>query len=85
MRLPIIKHINGMIDDRDPQFVEEMIHFLEEMSEARGLKDDELDLIGELISNMYGALEVNKAIKDGVPQRDALNGFMQRVIGSIDQ
>ena len=48
------------------------------------LKDEELDFIGELISNMYGALEVHKAIKAGDNKKDALNGFMQRVVGSID-
>ena len=53
--------------------------------EALGnLKDEELDVIGELISNMYGAIEVNKMIKDGTPQKEALNGFMSRVMGSID-
>jgi hypothetical protein len=27
------------------------------------IKDEELDVIGELISNMYGALEVHKMVK----------------------
>jgi hypothetical protein len=29
------------------------------MTEIPSLKDEELDVIGELISNMYGALEVH--------------------------
>jgi hypothetical protein len=33
---------------------------------------------------MYGAIEVNRFIKDGTPQKEALNAFMQRVMGSID-
>ena len=45
----------------------------------------ELDVIGELISNMYGAIEVNKMIKDGKPKKEAVNNFMQRVLGSIDK
>ena len=49
------------------------------------LKDDELDVIGELISNMYGALEVHKMIKEGTPKKEALNAFMKRVLGAIDQ
>ena len=44
----------------------------------------ELDVIGELLSNMYGALEVHKEVKNGTPQKDALNGFMKRVMGSIN-
>ena len=49
------------------------------------LKDEELDVIGELISNMYGAVEVNKMIQDGIPKKEALNSFMKRVMGSIDK
>jgi hypothetical protein len=33
------------------------------MTEIPSLKDEELDVIGELISNMYGALEVHKLVK----------------------
>jgi hypothetical protein len=33
---------------------------------------------------MYGALEVQKEIKSGKNQKDALNSFMKRVMGSID-
>ena len=42
-------------------------------------------MIGELLSNMYGALEVEKLIKAGTPQKEALNTFMQRVLGAIDK
>ena len=49
------------------------------------MKDEELDVLGELISNMYGALEVDKMIKEGKTQKEALNTFMKRVLGSIDQ
>ena len=47
--------------------------------------EEELDVIGELLSNMYGALEVEKLIKAGTPQKEALNTFMQRVLGAIDK
>ena len=33
---------------------------------------------------MYGAIEVDKMVKDGVPKKEALNAFMKRVLGSID-
>jgi hypothetical protein len=41
-------------------------------------------VLGEVISNLYGALEVDKMIKDGMSKKEALNGFMKRVLGSID-
>lgn len=85
MKLPVIKHLNKFIEDNDEDYINETLEVLENLSEARGLKDEELDLIGELISNMYGALEVNKMIKEGTPEKEALNGFMKRVLGSIDQ
>ena len=34
---------------------------------------------------MYGAIEVNKMIKDGTPKKEAVNNFMKRVLGSIDK
>ncbi|MGB2274659.1 MAG: DUF6952 family protein, partial [Schleiferiaceae bacterium] len=39
---------------------------------------------GELVSNLYGAVEVQKEISNGVAKKDALNGFMKRVLGSIN-
>lgn len=85
MKLPVIKHLNKFIEDNDEDYINETLEVLENLSEAKGLKDEELDVIGELISNMYGALEVNKMIKEGTPEKEALNGFMNRVLGSIDQ
>ncbi|MFH6985121.1 hypothetical protein [Marinoscillum sp. 108] len=84
MRLPIIKHIIDFVDENDEDWVVETIELLEHMSEAKGIKDEELDVIGELLSNMYGALEVHKEIKNGTPQKEALNGFMKRVMGAIN-
>lgn len=83
MRLPVIKHIVDFVDQNDEDWVVETIELLEHISEAKGIKDEELDVIGELLSNMYGALEVTKEVKKGTPQKEALNGFMQRVMGSI--
>ncbi len=85
MKLPVIKHLNNFITENDEDYINETLEVLEDLAEAKGLKDEELDVIGELISNMYGALEVNKMIKDGTPEKEALNTFMQRVLGSIDQ
>lgn len=84
MKLPVIKHLSQFIEDNDEDFLVETIETLEHLSEVPSLKDEELDVIGEIISNMYGALEVNKMIKEGTPKKEALNSFMKRVMGSID-
>ncbi|MBD3638934.1 MAG: hypothetical protein HUJ25_16390 [Crocinitomicaceae bacterium] len=85
MRLPIIKKLTEFIEENDEDYVNETIETLEFLSEAPGIKDEELDVIGELISNMYGAVEVNKMIREGTPKKEALNQFMKRVTGSIDK
>jgi hypothetical protein len=84
MKLPIIKHLTNFIEENDQDYVIETIETLEALTEVPSLKDEELDVIGELISNLYGALEVDKMIKEGMPQKEALNTFMKRVLGSID-
>lgn len=85
MKLPIIKQLTQFIEDNDQDYLIETIEVLENLTEVGSLKDEELDVIGELISNMYGALEVNKMIKDGKDKKEALNEFMRRVLGSIDK
>lgn len=84
MRLPVIKHVLEFIEQNDEDFVFETIETLENLTESSAIKDDELDVIGELLSNFYGATEVYKEIKEGKSQKDALNEFMKRVMGSID-
>ena len=84
MKLPIIKHLTEFIENNDEDFVIETIETLESITEVSCIKDEELDVSGELISNMYGALEVTKSIKEGTSKKEALNNFMQRVIGAID-
>ena len=85
MKLPVIKHLIEFIEQNDADFVLETIETLEALTEVPSLKDEELDVIGELISNMYGAVEVDKLIKDGMSKKDALNDFMKRVLSSIDK
>ena len=73
MRLPIIKVIasNDSISQSDLTITADT---LETISAARGLKDEELDVIGELISNIEGAkivIEDNRHY--GTPLREALN------------
>lgn len=85
MKLPIIKHLTQFIEENDQDYLVETIEVLEALTEVSSLKDEELDVIGELISNMYGALEVHKLVKSGTDKKEALNAFMQRVLGSIDK
>jgi hypothetical protein len=85
MKLPIIKHLIQFIENNDSDYLVETIEVLEALTEIPSLKDEELDLMGELISNLYGAIEVNKMIKEGRDKKEALNEFMKRVLGSIDK
>jgi len=84
MKLPIIKHVTQFIQQNDEDFIIETIETLESLTEVSSLNNTELDVIGELLSNFYGAIEVSKMIKSGKSQKDALNSFMKRVLGSID-
>ncbi|OWP84845.1 hypothetical protein BWK59_03265 [Flavobacterium davisii] len=85
MKLPVIKHLTQFIEENDSDYLVETITVLENLTELESLKDEEIDVIGELISNLYGALEVQKLIKEGKEKKVALNEFMKRVLGSIDK
>ena len=39
----------------------------------------------ELLSNFYGAIEVDNMIKAGTAQKKSLKTFMKCVVGSIDK
>jgi hypothetical protein len=81
MKLPVIKQIQRTSSVEE---IESAIKVLENTSEAAILKEEDRDVIGELISNMCGALEVHQLIADGFSEKDALNSFMKKVISSID-
>ena len=84
MKIPIIKHLVNFVEANDEDYIHETIEVLESLADVPTLKDEELEVIDELISNLYGAIEVNKEITDGTPKKEALNGFMKRVLGSIN-
>ncbi len=81
MKLPVIKQIQRSCTPAD---IETAIAVLEAASEAASLKEEELNIIGELISNMCGALEVHQLVAEGMSEKDAGNTFMKKVLGSID-
>lgn len=86
MRLPVIKHIVGFIEQNDEDYVRETLDTLEHLVDAPGIKDEELDVIGEMLSNFSGALEVSEDMRQNQKsQKDALNDFMKRVTGSINK
>ena len=82
MKLPVIKQIQRTSSVEE---IETTIKVLEAASEAASLREEDLEVIGELISNMCGALEVHQLINEGVTEKDALNSFMKKVMGSIDR
>lgn len=82
MKLPVIRQIQRTCT---PEEIEIAIKVLELASEASGLKEEETDVIGKLLSNMCGALEVYQLIKEGAAEKDAGNLFMKKVLASIDQ
>jgi len=82
MKLPVIRHFqrNNTVSQ-----IENCIEVLESYCEYNRITDEELDVIGELITNLCGAAEVHKMIEDGMSERDAANSFAQKVLGSIDR
>ncbi|MDX1543167.1 MAG: hypothetical protein R3214_04400 [Christiangramia sp.] len=82
MKLPVIRHLqkNNEVDK-----LEHTIEVLENFTEHRSVSEEEMDVIGELLTNLCGAVEVHKMIQDGVPERDAANNFVKKVLGSIDK
>ena len=84
MRLPIIKHLVENPEFDEDYFIE-TVEVLISLASARGITDEELNVMGELVSNLEGAIEVKKQIKKGVPQKEALNGFMNKIVSSINK
>ena len=83
MKLPVIKTIASDDSILEGE-LKTTVRILEKISESRGIKDQELDVIGELISNIEGAkVVIDDHRHYGTPLREALNKFMQRVINSV--
>ena len=63
MRLPLIKHMVSLAEEKDVDFLHETVEVLEHIIDAPGIKDEELDVIGELLSNLAGAIDVYAEIE----------------------
>lgn len=82
MRLPIFKYLQGHLSQDQ---METAMDVLEIYSEAPTVKEEELEVIGEMISNLAGAIEMQKMVQDGMSEKEAANTFMKRVMQSIDR
>jgi len=82
MKLPVIKHLQR---NADKDQLTKTLAVLETFSEHRSVTDQEMDVIGELITNICGAIEVHDMIESGKSSTEAANTFAQKVLGSIDR
>ncbi|HAV03013.1 hypothetical protein MVI27_01595 [Chryseobacterium salipaludis] len=82
MKLPIIRQF---YQNQSAENLEKTLEVLESFSEFRGTTEEDLNVTGELITNICGALEVHAKVAEGMAERDALNSFAQKVLGSIDR
>lgn len=82
MKLPVIRQF---YQNQTVENLEKTLEVLESFTEFRGTTDEDLNVAGELITNICGALEVHSKVQEGMAERDALNSFAQKVLGSIDK
>lgn len=82
MKLPIIRQL---YQNTTPEQLEATLEVLEAFTEFRGVSEEDVNVAGELITNICGALEVHQNVSEGMSEKDALNGFAQKVMGSIDR
>lgn len=82
MKIPIIRQF---YQTQTPENLEKTLEVLESFSEFRGTTEEDLNVVGEMITDICGALEVHNSVKNGMSDRDALNAFSKKVLGSIDK
>lgn len=82
MKLPVIRQL---YQNQSAENLEKALEVLESFSEFRGVSDEDINVTGELMTNICGALEVHAKVQEGFSEKDALNSFAQKVLGSIDK
>lgn len=82
MKLPVIRQF---YQTQTVENLEKTLEVIEAFTEFRGTTEEDLNVAGELITNICGALEVHANVGNGMAERDALNSFAQKVLGSIDK
>ena len=81
MKLPVFKNLAKNLS---VEAMETALEVLEVYADSPAVKEQEV--IGEMISNICGAIEMKQMMEDeGMDERTAANTFMQRVMGSIDK
>ncbi len=82
MKLPVIRQL---FQTSSIEKLEATLEVLESFTEARGVTEEDLNVTGELITNICGAIEVHKNVASGMKESEALNAFAKKVVGSIDK
>ena len=83
MKLPVFKKKKKTVS---VEAMETALEVLEAYADSPAVKEPEQEVIGEMISNICGAIEMKQMMDDeGMDERTAANTFMQRVMGSIDK
>ncbi len=82
MKLPLIRQF---YQTQTVENLEKTLEVIEAFTEFRGTTEEDLNVAGELITNICGALEVHANVANGMVERDALNSFAKKVLGSIDK
>jgi len=83
MKLPVFKNLAKTVS---VEAMETALEVLEAYADSPAVKEPEQEVIGEMISNICGAIEMKQMMDDeGMDERTAANTFMQRVMGSIDK
>jgi hypothetical protein len=82
MKIPVIRQL---FQNTTPVQLETTLEVLEAFCEFRGVSEHEVDVAGEMITNICGALEVHQMVSDDAVEKDAWNAFGQKVMGSIDR
>ena len=80
MKLPIIRKLYQAAPAEKLQATVEVLEAFCEMN----VKEEEINVAGELITNLCGAIEVHELVKNGMRESEALNHFSKEVLGSID-
>ena len=83
MKLPVFKNLAKSVSI---EAMETALEVLEVYADSPAVKEPEQEVIGEMISNICGAMEMKQMMEEeGLDERTAAKTFMQRVMGSIDK
>ncbi len=90
MKIPVIRQL---FQNSTPEKLETTLEVLEAFCEFRGVSETEIDVVGEMITNICGALEVHQTVKEGAEEKiigvsryslDAENGLCECALAVSD-